>query len=154
MATDIKELYPAKSVTLVHSRKNVLNKFHTRFHDLVEERAKELGIELVLGSRVKVPAQGFPTDGSTFDVELQDGRKIPADFAVSVPCGTNCWMLADQTNADHMHRTSSAIGSHQGTVTGLRRFQWLRQSHEDAADQRSQIPECLRPRGYCRYWRP
>ena len=27
MATDIKELYPQKSVVLVHSRKNVMNKF-------------------------------------------------------------------------------------------------------------------------------
>ena len=82
MATDIKELYPDKSVTLVHSRKNVMNKFHPQLHDLVEERCADLGIVLKLGSRVKVPPQGYPTDGSSFNVDLEDGSSIPADFAV------------------------------------------------------------------------
>ncbi|KAI9047780.1 hypothetical protein LZ554_008490 [Drepanopeziza brunnea f. sp. 'monogermtubi'] len=82
MATDIKELYPEKSVTLVHSRKNVMNRFNTKLHDLIAERSAELGINLKLGSRVKLPPGGYPTDGSTFDVELEDGAKIPADFAI------------------------------------------------------------------------
>ncbi|KAK5119744.1 hypothetical protein LTR85_007320 [Meristemomyces frigidus] len=81
MATDIKEIYPEKSVTLVHSRKNVMNKFHPGLHDIIAERAKELGIDLVLGTRVKLPAGGYPTDRSV-EVELTDGRKIPADFAI------------------------------------------------------------------------
>lgn len=29
-----------------------------------------------------VPANGFPTDGSEFEVELQDGRKIAADLII------------------------------------------------------------------------
>jgi len=82
-ATDIKELYPDKSVTLVHSRKNMMNTFHPGFHDIVEERCRELGIDTVLGSRVKLPSEGYPVDGSSFEVELTDGTKIPAEFAVS-----------------------------------------------------------------------
>ncbi|KUJ07593.1 FAD/NAD(P)-binding domain-containing protein [Mollisia scopiformis] len=81
-ATDIKELYPEKSVTLVHSRKTVMNRFHTKLHDIIEERCNELGIELKLGSRVKLPHEGYPTDGSIFNVELEDGTAIPADFAL------------------------------------------------------------------------
>jgi apoptosis-inducing factor 2 len=81
-ATDIKELYPEKSVTLVHSRKHLMNKFESRFHELIAERCAELGIDTKLGSRVKVPSEGFRTDGKTFDVELEDGAAIPADFVV------------------------------------------------------------------------
>lgn len=81
-ATDIKELYPEKSVTLLHSRKTLMNRFDTRLHDIIEERCKELGIDLKLGSRVKLPKNGYPTDGSIFNVELEDGTQIPSDFAV------------------------------------------------------------------------
>lgn len=83
MATDVKQLFPEKSVTIVHSRKNVMNRFHSKLHDIIEERAKELGIHLKLGSRVKIPEEGFPTDGREFKVELQDGSSVEADFAVS-----------------------------------------------------------------------
>ncbi|PBP24286.1 hypothetical protein BUE80_DR004847 [Diplocarpon rosae] len=82
MATDIKELYPSKSVTLVHSRPNLMNKFHPKLHAIIAERSAELGIELKLGSRVKLPADGYPNDGRMFEVELEDGTKIPADFAI------------------------------------------------------------------------
>lgn len=82
-ATDIKELYPDKSVTLVHSRKTVMHKFHQKFHDIIEERCTELGIQMRLGSRVKVPPNGYPADGTSFNVELEDGSKIHADLAVT-----------------------------------------------------------------------
>lgn len=83
MATDIKELYPNKSVTLVHSRPTVMNRFHSKLDEVIKERCQELGLNLKLGSRVKVPADGYPTDGSTFNVDLQDGSSVPADLAVS-----------------------------------------------------------------------
>lgn len=82
MATDIKELSPEKQVTLVHSRRQLMNAFHEKLSDLVIKRAQELGLNLMLGSRVNVPPQGYPNDGSTFSVELQDGRTIETDFAV------------------------------------------------------------------------
>ncbi|KKY27571.1 putative amid-like nadh [Phaeomoniella chlamydospora] len=82
MATDIKELYPEKSVTLVHSREQLMNKFHHGLDEIIKDRCRELGINLKLGSRVKVPSKGYPTDGSQFNVELTDGSTIPADFAI------------------------------------------------------------------------
>ena len=83
MATDIKEIYPQKQVTLVHSRATVMNRFHPHLHTIIEERAKEINVQLVLGSRVKVPEAGFPMDGSKFDIELTDGRKLEGfDFAI------------------------------------------------------------------------
>jgi len=86
MATDIKEIYPEKSVTLVHSRDQLMNKFHPQLDRIIKDRCSELGINLKLGSRVKMPAKGYPTDGSIFNVELQDGSSISTDFAVCFVC--------------------------------------------------------------------
>lgn len=83
MATDIKELYPNKSVTLIHSRPTVMNRFHSKLDQVIKQRCAELGVNLKLGSRVKVPTDGYPIDGTRFNVELQDGSRVPADLAVS-----------------------------------------------------------------------
>jgi NADH dehydrogenase FAD-containing subunit len=93
MATDIKELYPDKSVVLVHSRKQVMNKFHHKLHDIIAERCVELGIDMRVGSRVKVPPNGYPSDGSEFHVELEYGSSIPADFAVRAYLFSRCFVL-------------------------------------------------------------
>lgn len=85
MATDIKEIYASKSVTLVHSREIVMNKYHYKLHELIAERCASLGVIIKLGTRVKLPPHGYPTDGSLFNVELVDGSSIPADFAVGIP---------------------------------------------------------------------
>lgn len=83
IATDCKELYPEKDVTLVHSRQKTMVRFHDKLDDIVKKRAEELGLGLVLGSRAIVPKEGFPEDGTVFDVCLEDGRKISADLVVS-----------------------------------------------------------------------
>lgn len=59
-----------------------MNKFHPQLDRIIKDRCSELGINLKLGSRVKLPAKGYPTDGSIFNVELQDGSSISTDFAV------------------------------------------------------------------------
>ncbi|OKO98659.1 Apoptosis-inducing factor -like protein [Penicillium subrubescens] len=74
MATDLKEYYPEKEVTVVQSRPRVMPNFHPRLHEIIEKRFEELGIRLITGSRVKIPPSGgFPNDGTTFDVELMNG---------------------------------------------------------------------------------
>ncbi|KAL5374137.1 hypothetical protein PMIN02_012322 [Paraphaeosphaeria minitans] len=83
MALDAKELYPEKNITLVHSRENVMNKFHPGLHSVVKARADELGVNLVLGKRVRLPKGGYPVGNGRFDVELVDGTCIPADLAIT-----------------------------------------------------------------------
>jgi hypothetical protein len=82
MATDIKDVYPAKHVVLVHSRLQLLNRFHEGLHKIAAKQCEELGIELVLGDRAIIPKEGFPIEEGAFDVELQSGKTLPADFAV------------------------------------------------------------------------
>lgn len=83
MATDIKEIYPYKKVTLIHSRDHLMNKFHHGLDSIIKARCAELGVDLKLGSRVKIPSSGYPISGTRFNVEFEDGSSVPADFAVS-----------------------------------------------------------------------
>lgn len=85
MATDIKDYFPHKHVTLVHSRPLLMNKFHPKLHEIIMDRAKELGIDVVLGKRAKLAPSGFPQDGSEFEVTFAEGSPIKSDFAVSPP---------------------------------------------------------------------
>lgn len=84
IATDIKELYPAKSVTLVHSRSRLMHNFHPNLNQIILDRCTELGVETKLESRVNLPVnRRYPIDGSVFNIELEDGSILEADFAVS-----------------------------------------------------------------------
>ncbi|KXX79699.1 Apoptosis-inducing factor A [Madurella mycetomatis] len=83
MACDLKEIYPGKNVTLVHSRQQLMPVYHEALSNLIKDRFRELGVGLVTGSRVVVPEGGFPNDGGKpFEVRLRDGRALPADFAI------------------------------------------------------------------------
>ncbi|PTU23546.1 hypothetical protein P175DRAFT_0515404 [Aspergillus ochraceoroseus IBT 24754] len=83
MAADLKEYYPEKDVTVVHSRTHLMPQFHPDLHYLIKDRFDELGVKLVTSSRVKIPRAGFPNNGTPFDVELADGSIIPsADFVI------------------------------------------------------------------------
>ncbi|KAL1864578.1 hypothetical protein Daus18300_007594 [Diaporthe australafricana] len=85
MACDLKEVYPDKEVTLVHSREHIMPVYHERLSDMIKERFAELGVKFVGGSRVNIPAEGYPlggTGGEPIPVSLQDGRTLTADFVV------------------------------------------------------------------------
>ncbi|KAL1896544.1 hypothetical protein Sste5346_004578 [Sporothrix stenoceras] len=84
MATDIKELYPSKQVTLVHSRPTVMNRFHTDLDAIVKARFAELGIETKLGSRVVSPlaSTAAPADGTPLEVVSQDGSRLATDLVI------------------------------------------------------------------------
>lgn len=47
MATDIKEIYPDKQVTLVQSREHVMPVYDPRLHEIITKRFDELGIKSV-----------------------------------------------------------------------------------------------------------
>ena len=88
MACDLKELYgSAKDVTLVHSRDALMPRYHPALSALIKARFADLGVRLVTGTRVVVPADGGFNAGPRNTAErqevlLQDGRTIPADFVI------------------------------------------------------------------------
>ena len=86
MVCDLKEIYPEKDVTLVHSREKLMPLYHEALSDLIKARFEALGVKTVLGKRVVLSAGGqFPTtneESKPFEVQLQNGQTIPADFAI------------------------------------------------------------------------
>ncbi|KAL0934151.1 uncharacterized protein CTRU02_210950 [Colletotrichum truncatum] len=77
LATDAKDQYPEKNVTLVHSRDAVMNRFGPELQAGAHEGLKDLGIEVILGDRTTTDA---PVDGF---VTLRSGRKVECDFLVN-----------------------------------------------------------------------
>ncbi|KAL4905487.1 hypothetical protein BDW74DRAFT_177855 [Aspergillus multicolor] len=51
MAGDIKSYYPAKDITLVHSRDKVLSAFGPRLQDVAMDTLKKMGVDAVTGER-------------------------------------------------------------------------------------------------------
>ncbi|KAK0625526.1 hypothetical protein B0T17DRAFT_533012 [Bombardia bombarda] len=85
LVTDLKEVYPEKDITLVHSRQQLMPVYHEGLSNLIKQRLEELGVHLVAGSRAIVPSTSFSNhtgDESSFHVELEDGRAISTDFAI------------------------------------------------------------------------
>ncbi|KAJ5569378.1 hypothetical protein N7450_011864 [Penicillium hetheringtonii] len=98
MATDLKEYYPEKDVTVVQSRPRVMPNFHPQLHDLIKRRFDELGIRLITGSRVSIPQRGFPNDGNTFQVKLTNGTTESTDLVILATGQTpNNQMVSDLT---------------------------------------------------------
>ncbi|GAA6062518.1 hypothetical protein JCM10212_001568 [Sporobolomyces blumeae] len=81
MACDLAVLSPGKSITLVHSRDQLMPRFHPRLSEIVKARFAELGIKTVLGSRARVPNGGFEgwRGGA---IELENGDRVPADYII------------------------------------------------------------------------
>ncbi|ROV93673.1 hypothetical protein VPNG_08846 [Cytospora leucostoma] len=84
MACDLKEIYPDKEVTLVHSRDHIMPVYHEKLSDLIKQRFQELGINFIGGSRVNIPEGGYPIGGTGEPIEVKtlDGRTLTADFVV------------------------------------------------------------------------
>ncbi|KAI1171278.1 FAD/NAD(P)-binding domain-containing protein [Nemania sp. FL0916] len=85
MATDLKEIYPEKEITLVHSRNQLMPLYHSKLDEIIKERCQELGVKLVLGSRVNIPADEFQSSnlsGEPITVSLQNGTTLQADVVI------------------------------------------------------------------------
>lgn len=75
----------SKKVTLTHSREQLLPRFDRWMHEKAAARLSELGVELILGSRVDVgwvSSDRVSSDRKSF--KLMDGRQLEADLTVSV----------------------------------------------------------------------
>ncbi|RWA04407.1 hypothetical protein EKO27_g10698, partial [Xylaria grammica] len=83
MATDLKEIYPDKDITLVHSRDQLMPVYHSKLSDIIKARCQELGVKLVLGSRVDIPEDEFQNaSGGPITVSLQNGSTLQADVVI------------------------------------------------------------------------
>ncbi|EME43768.1 hypothetical protein DOTSEDRAFT_171613 [Dothistroma septosporum NZE10] len=82
MALDLKEIYPEKRVTLVHSREKLMHQFHNDFHNILKDVFDERDIDLITQARAKVPKGGFLNNGEIIDIDLTNGQSISAEFVI------------------------------------------------------------------------
>ncbi|KAK0634303.1 hypothetical protein B0T17DRAFT_484583 [Bombardia bombarda] len=78
IATDAKNQYPEKEITLVHSRQAVMHRFGPGLQTGAMDALKRLGVEVVLGDKVLT---GSIIDGES--VTLSGGRTIPCDYFIN-----------------------------------------------------------------------
>lgn len=76
IAADIKDKYPEKETTLIHSRERLLNHFGPKLGLAAKTALEDLGVKLLLGHRVTA---GEPQDGC---VQLDTGKQIVCDELV------------------------------------------------------------------------
>ncbi|GAB1313713.1 hypothetical protein MFIFM68171_03923 [Madurella fahalii] len=78
LATDAKNQYPNKSITLVHSRQEVMHRFGPGLQKAAMDALQTLGVDVILGER----ADAESADGKF--ITLSSGKKIECD------CFINC----------------------------------------------------------------
>jgi len=78
LASDIKDFYPEKEITLFHSRTQLMPLFGKRLHEFVVARFGELGVKVLLEERPALQEGGKV-------LKLRDGSEIVFDLIVSVP---------------------------------------------------------------------
>jgi NADH dehydrogenase FAD-containing subunit len=82
LASDIKDFYPDKDVTLVHSRGQLLNRFGKRLQDYALSALRdELKVRVLLNERPKMPAKGNMARSET--LTFSDGHEEQFDLIVS-----------------------------------------------------------------------
>ncbi|KAF9773107.1 hypothetical protein IL306_009150 [Fusarium sp. DS 682] len=83
LSTEIKEKYPTKSVTLVHSRQQLLPRFGHKLHEHVLPALQNKGIEVRLGER-----PDFPKDAgqSVQETNLTFSNGETKTFDLVIPC--------------------------------------------------------------------
>jgi NADH dehydrogenase FAD-containing subunit len=81
VAGDIKTKYPSKTVTLVHSREELLNSFGKGLHGIASNALEKLGVEILLGERVTSGVETEPPKA----VVLRSGKVLQCDTLVSCP---------------------------------------------------------------------
>ncbi|RXK35489.1 hypothetical protein M231_07267 [Tremella mesenterica] len=83
-ATDLKDLYPQKRITLLHSRTRLLPLYPLRTHLAIIDALKRLGVEVVLGERVMTwPEDPEKLEGKKKRVMTDKGRVFEADIVLA-----------------------------------------------------------------------
>ncbi|KAL3457988.1 hypothetical protein BJX64DRAFT_237690 [Aspergillus heterothallicus] len=123
MATDLKEFYPEKEVTVVQSRPLLMPQYHEALHGLIKERFDELGIKFITGSRVQIPPTGFPTT-TPFPVSLTNGTPLPDkyDFVILATGQTPNTELLTSLPASPSQESSPQTTTHSPLLNPLNGF--------------------------------
>ncbi|KAF8982592.1 Apoptosis-inducing factor 2 [Entomortierella lignicola] len=82
LAAEIREHYPEKEVTLVHSRERYMPLYKSGMHDKTFGILKEFGVRQILGDRANIPEGGFVDDFKMIKVTTKGGKEIECDLQI------------------------------------------------------------------------
>lgn len=82
LAVEIREHFPEKEVTLVHSRDRYMPSYKTTMHEKTVAILAEFGVREIRGDRVIVPEGGFKDDFKMIKVATRDGKEIESDLQI------------------------------------------------------------------------
>ncbi|KAI9029574.1 hypothetical protein CLU79DRAFT_734692 [Phycomyces nitens] len=82
LAAEIKEHYPEKEVTLLHSRDRYLPRYKISLHDITYNILKKHGVRQIIGDRVILPPGGFPLKVNPITIKTKGGNEIEGDLAI------------------------------------------------------------------------
>jgi NADH dehydrogenase FAD-containing subunit len=83
LAAEIKEHYPEKQVTLLHSRNRYMPRYKVSLDVMAYNILKKKGVKQVLGDRVVLPKGGYPQEVGPVQVHTKSGKIIEGDLAVN-----------------------------------------------------------------------
>ncbi|KAH8547852.1 hypothetical protein BGW37DRAFT_514837 [Umbelopsis sp. PMI_123] len=82
LAAEIKDYYPEKEVTLIHSRHQYLAPYKYSLHSMTYNLLKnKLGVHQIMGDCVDLPKDGFPLEVRPLVIKTKKGRSVEADLA-------------------------------------------------------------------------
>ncbi|KAJ8487258.1 hypothetical protein ONZ51_g4281 [Trametes cubensis] len=103
-AGEIRDFWPKKKVTVVHSEAQLLNDtYPDKFRRDIERRARLRGISLILGDKLDIPPEG------TVGVTTHNGKQLP-DADLVVPA------YGARPNTDFVASLGESVLTQQGTV--------------------------------------
>ncbi|KAG0192855.1 hypothetical protein DFQ28_007465 [Apophysomyces sp. BC1034] len=82
LAAEIKEHYPEKCVTLMHSRTRYMPRYKTTVDKMVYGILRKNGVRQVLGDRACLPKDGYPLEIGPVEVPTRGGQVIKGDLAI------------------------------------------------------------------------
>ncbi|KAF9906244.1 hypothetical protein EC991_000871 [Linnemannia zychae] len=82
LAVEIREHFPNKEVTLVHSRDTYMPSYKHAMHETTVGILNEFGVREIRGDRVVVPEGGFVNDFKMIKVATRDGKEIECDLQI------------------------------------------------------------------------
>jgi len=82
LAVEIREHFPDKEVTLVHSRDRYMPSYKLAMHEQSAALLEEFGVRQILSDRVIIPEGGFKDSFETIKVATKNGKEVESDLQV------------------------------------------------------------------------
>ncbi|CAE6493754.1 unnamed protein product [Rhizoctonia solani] len=119
-ASDLKDLYPQKQITLLHSRMQLLPKFPEKMHDEINQTMHKLNVNLMLGQRLDLKTT-LP-ENAEYD---QQGRRVVMTESGKKICADLILLCTGQMpNTDLMRKLAPlAVDEKTGLIKVLRTMQ-------------------------------